>query len=143
MMSDCPDLELTMIGLFCFEDFNYRILKSEVQRLLNVDLDKAEKTQIRKGKFIVVIDGKESSVAVKELSAAVENGCLACPDFASKYADISVGSVGSEDGRSTVIVRSDAGAKLLENLDLAKGEVKKEEIAKLSILKKKRAAENA
>ena len=143
MMSDCPDLELTMIGLFCFEDFNYRILKSEVQRLLNVDLDKAEKTQIRKGKFIVVIDGKESSVAVKELSAAVENGCLTCPDFASKYADISVGSVGSEDGRSTVIVRSDAGAKLLENLDLAKGEVKKEEIAKLSILKKKRAAENA
>ena len=56
MLSDCQDLELTMIGLFCFEDFNYRDLKSEVQRLLNVDLDKAEKTQIRKCKFIVVID---------------------------------------------------------------------------------------
>lgn len=143
MLSDCPDLELTLIGLFCFEDFNYRDLKSEVQRLLNVDLDKAEKTQIRKGKFIVVIDGKESSVPVKELSAAVEKGCLSCPDFASKYSDISVGSVGSEDGRSTVIVRSDVGAKLLENLDLDKGEVKKEEVAKLAILKKKRAEENA
>ena len=111
--------------------------------MLNVDLDKAEKTQIRKGKFIVVIDGKESSVPVKELSAAVEKGCLSCPDFASKYADVSVGSVGSEDGRSTVIVRSDVGAKLIENLDLAKGEVKKEEIAKLAINKKKRAEENA
>jgi coenzyme F420 hydrogenase subunit beta len=143
MLSDCPDLELTMIGLFCYEDFNYRDLKSEVQRLLNVDLDKAEKTQIRKGKFIVVIDGKENSVPVKELSAAVEKGCLSCPDFASKYADVSVGSVGSEDGRSTVIVRSDVGAKLLENLDLAKGEVKKEEVAKLAINKKKRAEENA
>ncbi|MGD0450319.1 MAG: Coenzyme F420 hydrogenase/dehydrogenase, beta subunit C-terminal domain [Candidatus Bathyarchaeia archaeon] len=143
MLSDCPDLELTMIGLFCYEDFNYRDLKSEVQRLLNVDLDKAEKTQIRKGKFIVVIDGKESSVPVKELSAAVEKGCLSCPDFASKYADVSVGSVGSEDGRSTVIVRSDVGAKLVENLDLAKGEVKKEEVAKLAINKKKRAEENA
>jgi coenzyme F420 hydrogenase subunit beta len=143
MLSDCPDLELTMIGLFCYEDFNYRDLKSEVQRLLNVDLDKAEKTQIRKGKFIVVIDGKETSVPVKELSAAVEKGCLSCPDFASKYSDVSVGSVGSEDGRSTVIVRSDVGAKLLENLDLAKGEVKKEEIAKLAINKKKRAEENA
>ena len=143
MLSDCPDLELTMIGLFCFEDFNYRQLKEEVQRLLNVDLDKVEKTQIRKGKFIVSIDGKESSVPVRELSAAVDNGCLICPDFTSKYADISVGSVGSEDGRTTVIVRSDVGAKLLENLDLGKGEVKKEEIAKLAILKKKRAAENA
>jgi coenzyme F420-reducing hydrogenase beta subunit/Na+-translocating ferredoxin:NAD+ oxidoreductase RnfD subunit len=143
MLSDCPDLELTMIGLFCFEDFNYRQLKEEVQRLLNVDLDKVEKTQIRKGKFIVSIGGKESSVPVRELSAAVDNGCLICPDFTSKYADISVGSVGSEDGRTTVIVRSDVGAKLLENLDLGRGEVKKEEIAKLAVLKKKRAAENA
>jgi hypothetical protein len=31
----------------------------------------------------------------------------------------------------------------VENLDLAKGEVKKEEIAKLAINKKKRAVENA
>ena len=85
------------------------------------------------------MDGKESSVPVKELGAAVEQGCLACPDFTSKYADISVGSVGSEDGRSTVIVRSDIGAKLLEGLDLGRGEVKKEEIAKLAVLKKKRA----
>ncbi len=31
LLMDCPDLELTMIGLFCFEDFDYRILKSETQ----------------------------------------------------------------------------------------------------------------
>jgi len=143
MFTECPDLELTMIGLFCFEDFDYLRLKEEIKRLLNVDLDKAEKTQIRKGKFIVVIDGKESSVPVKDLSAAVDNGCKICPDFTSKYADVSVGSVGSEDGRSTVIVRSDVGAKLVESLDLAKGEVKKDDIAKLAILKKKRSVDNA
>jgi coenzyme F420-reducing hydrogenase beta subunit/Na+-translocating ferredoxin:NAD+ oxidoreductase RnfD subunit len=143
MLSECPDLELTLIGLFCFEDFNYRDLKAEVQRLLNVDLDQAEKTQIKKGKFIVTINGQESSVAVKELNKAVEKGCLRCPDFAAKYADISVGSVGSEEGRSTVIVRSDVGAKLLESLELEKGDVKKEEVAKLQIQKKKRAEENA
>jgi len=143
MMSECPDLELTLIGLFCFEDFNYNDLKAEVQRLLNVDLDQAEKTQIKKGKFIVTINGQESSVAVKELHKAVEKGCLSCPDFASMYADVSVGSVGSEDGRSTVIVRSDVGAKLVETAELEKGEVKKEDVAKLSVLKKKRAEENA
>jgi coenzyme F420-reducing hydrogenase beta subunit len=91
----------------------------------------------------VVVDGKESSLPVKDLGAAVDNGCSICPDFTAKYADVSVGSVGSEDGRSTVIVRSDIGAKLLENLDLDKGDVKKEEVAKLAILKKKRAEQNA
>jgi len=142
MFTDCPDLELTTIGLFCYEDFNYQILKAEIKRLLNVNLDQAEKTQIHKGKFIVTINGQESSVPVKDLSKAVENGCLSCPDFPAKYADVSVGSVGSEAGRSTVIVRSDVGAKLVEGLDIKKGEVKKEEIAKLSVNKKKRAQEH-
>ena len=141
LLSEYPDLELTIMGLFCFEEFNYEKLKEETKRLLNVDLDRAEKTQIRKGKYIVCVDGKEHSVAVKELNAAVENGCLSCPDFAANYSDISVGSVGSADGYSTVIVRSDVGSKLLATLDLTKCAVKQEEVTKLAIQKKKRAEE--
>ena len=143
LLGDYPDLELTIIGLFCFEEFDYNKLKEETKRLLSVDLDKAEKTQIRKGKFTVRIDGQEHSVAVKELNNAVEKGCLSCPDFAAKYADVSVGSVGSEDGYSTVIVRSNVGEELLKKLDLAKGKVKKEEITKLAIQKKERALKNS
>ena len=111
-------------------------------KLLGVDIDKAEKTQIRKGKFTVSIDGKEKSVAVKKLSNAGEEGCLSCPDFTAKYADVSVGAVGSSKGYSTVIVRSDVGEKLLESLDFAKAKVKKEEVTRLAILKKKRALQN-
>jgi len=51
--------------------------------------------------------------------------------------------VGSDDGYSTVIVRSDVGEKLFESLDLAKGEVNKEEVTKLAIRKKKRAKLNS
>jgi len=142
LLGEYPDLELTTIGLFCFEEFNYYKLKEETKRLLGVDLDQAEKTQIRKGKYIVRIDGKENSVSVKELNSAVEELCLICPDFTAIYSDISIGSVGSDDGYSTVIVRSDVGEKLLEKLDLAKGKVKKEEIEKLAIRKKKRALKN-
>jgi coenzyme F420 hydrogenase subunit beta len=142
LLETCPDLELTIIGLFCYEDFDYNKLKEETKRLLNVDLDKAEKTQISKGKFTIVVDGKESSVPVKELNAAVEKGCLSCPDFASKYADVSVGSIGSEEGYSTVIVRSDVGQKLVETLGLPKAKVKMEEVAKISVQKKKRALQN-
>ncbi len=73
------------------------------------------------------------------MSKAVEKGCVYCDDFTAKLADISVGSVGSEDGYSTVIVRSEKGKKLLENLDLTRGSVNTEEVAKLAILKKNRA----
>ena len=128
--------------MFCFEEFDYETLKVETKRLLGVDLDRAEKTQIHKGKYIVRVDGKEHSVRVKELNSAVEKRCLYCPDFTAKYSDISIGSVGSDDEYSTVIVRSDVGKKLLGKLDLAKGEVDKEEVTKLSILKKNRAEKN-
>jgi coenzyme F420 hydrogenase subunit beta len=139
LLHDFPNVEITIIGLFCFEAFDYEKLKEETQRLLGVDLDKSEKTQIHKGKYIVQVDGKEYSCSVRELNKAVEKGCVYCDDFTAKLADISVGSVGSPDGYSTVIVRSDVGKRLLEKLDLTKGDINTEEITKLSILKKKRA----
>ena len=137
-----PDLELTIIGLFCYEVFDYAKLKQETERLLGVDLDTAEKTQISKGKYIVQADGKEHSVKVKELNKAVEDRCIKCPDFTAKYSDISVGSVGSDDGYSTVIVRSDVGEKLVASLGLDKGKVDKEQVTKLAVNKKKRADQN-
>jgi coenzyme F420-reducing hydrogenase beta subunit len=139
LLRDFPTLEITMIGLFCFEAFDYEKLKDETKRLLGVDLDKAEKTQIRKGKFIVQVDGTEYSSKVKEFHNAIEKGCTYCNDFAAKLADVSVGSVGSDEEYSTVIVRSDAGRKTLENTDFIKGNVRKEEIMKLADLKRRRA----
>lgn len=139
LLHDFPDLKLTIIGLFCFEAFDYEKLKEETQRLLGVNLDRSEKTQIHKGKYIVTVEGTDHSVSVRELNKAIEKGCVYCDDFTAKLADVSVGSVGSEDGYSTVIVRSDVGKKLLEKLDLVRGDVNKEDIAKLAILKKNRA----
>jgi len=142
VLNEFPNVEITIIGLFCFEAFDYEKLKEETQRLLGVDLDKAEKTQIHKGKYIVQVDGKDYSCRVRELNEAVEKGCVYCDDFTANLADISIGSVGSPDGYSTVIVRSDVGKRLLEKLDLAKGDINTEEVTKLSILKKKRAQKN-
>lgn len=85
------------------------------------------------------VAGKEYSCNVRDLSKAVEKGCAFCDDFTATLADVSVGSVGSAEGYSTVIARSDVGKRLLEKLDLTKGDVSTEEISKLSILKKKRA----
>jgi coenzyme F420-reducing hydrogenase beta subunit len=139
LLNEFPDLELTIIGLFCFEAFDYEKLKEETQRLLGVNLDDAEKTQIHKGRYIIRVGGKEYSCSVRDLSKTVEKGCAFCDDFTAALADVSVGSVGSAEGYSTVIVRSDVGKRLLKKLDLTKGDIGTEEITKLSILKKKRA----
>ena len=142
MLTTYPDLQLTIVGLFCFEAFDYDKLKVAVQKQMGVDLDKVEKTQIHKGKFIATVEGKEYSVAVKDLAAAQEHGCNFCDDFTNKYADVSVGSVGSPEGYSTVLVRSDIGKKLLENTQLTTAEVNKDEVVKLATLKQNRAKKN-
>ncbi len=142
LLTKYPDLEITIVGLFCFEAFDYDKLKEETKRFLGVDLDKAEKTQIQKGKFIVQIGGKEYSAKVKEFHDAIQGGCAYCNDFVARLSDVSVGSVGSNDGYSTVIVRSDKGKKLLDNVDFVKGDVNKEDVIKLADFKKKRAEKN-
>jgi coenzyme F420-reducing hydrogenase beta subunit len=142
LLEKYPDLQLTIIGLFCFESFDYDGLKAETRRLMGIDLDAVEKTQIKKGKFIATVKGQDCAVAVKDLGAAQEHGCHFCEDLTNKLADVSVGSVGSADGFSTVIVRSQAGAKLLENLQCTKGEINKDEVTKLSTFKKSRTKKN-
>jgi len=142
LQQEYQDLDITIIGLFCYEAFDYDKIKEETKRLLGVDLDASEKTQIRKGKFTVTVDGQEYFCRVKELEKAIEKGCIYCNDFAAVFADVSVGAVGSQEGFSTVIVRTDKGKKLLENTELTIGEVNAEEVSKLSALKKNRAKEN-
>ena len=65
--------------------------------------------------------------------------CSYCDDFTAQFADVSVGSVGSKKGYSTVIVRSKAGEKLVKKLDAAKEAADKEEIDRLSKFKRERA----
>ena len=142
MLKKYPDLELTIVGLFCFEAFDYEKLKDVTQRILGVNLDRAEKTQIHKGKFIVQIDGNEYSAKIKEFSDAIQGGCGYCNDFVGRIADVSVGSVGSPVGYSTIIIRSDRGKKLLENVDFTRADVNQDEIIKLVAFKKKRAEKN-
>ena len=139
LLGKYPDLEMTFVGLFCFEAFDYDLLKAETERILGVDLDKADKTQIQKGKFTVTIGGREYSAKVKEFHGAIQGGCAFCNDFTGWLADVSVGSVGSPDGYSTVIVRSAAGKKLLGKADFIKGEVNRDEVLKLASFKKGRA----
>jgi coenzyme F420-reducing hydrogenase beta subunit len=133
------ECEITVIGLFCFEAFNKTKLKEAMRTRLGIDLDKVEKTQIRHGKFTALTNGNEYSCKVNDLDDAAEKACLYCDDFTSRFADVSVGSVGSKPGFSSVVVRSKIGAKMVKNLDVAKEKVDKQEVLRLSKFKMERA----
>jgi coenzyme F420-reducing hydrogenase beta subunit len=136
------DVEIIVLGLYCLESFDYEGLKEDTRRRFGVDLDKAEKTQITRGKYVVTVDGGDYSCDVRELENEVREGCPFCDDFVSRLADISIGSVGSPDGYSTVIVRSKIGKKLLDATEFIEVEVDKKEIVKLVKLKKRNADRN-
>ncbi|MCL2475863.1 Coenzyme F420 hydrogenase/dehydrogenase, beta subunit C-terminal domain [Candidatus Bathycorpusculum sp.] len=140
--TQCKDVDLTIIGLFCFGAFNPQRLKEEIQTQLGVDLDRATKTQVKQGKFIVSVEGEEVSCRIEDLFKAFEGTCGSCGEFVSRLADISVGSAGSKNGYSTVIVRSEKGIKLVSELDVQIDTADKLEITKLAKLKKEQAENN-
>lgn len=107
------------IGLFCTENFYYHQL-SEFLAKKGVAMKDVLKTDIKKGKFIVKKADGELVFPVKELDHIVPSGCKVCQDFSAVEADVSVGSVGSEAGFSTVLVRSET-AKKVADLIRAKG----------------------
>ncbi len=128
-----------VVGLFCMENFYYEALV-EFLREKGIEMRNVEKLGIRKGRFFVMIDGEERSFPVKELESLVPSGCKRCKDFTAVESDVSVGSVGSPDGYSTVVIRTEIGRKIAEILKerCELGEVNLKPIEKLCKMKAER-----
>lgn len=102
-----------IIGLFCMENFNYNLI-SEFLPSRGIKPEAVFKFDISGGKFNAYGGNGENiiSVNVKELDKYSRRGCTRCPDLTARLSDISVGSIGSKPGFSTVIIRTDAGEKI-------------------------------
>jgi coenzyme F420 hydrogenase subunit beta len=108
-------VELTLIGLFCFENFPYPCISKVIEKEFNVKMEDILKTDITKGKFIVTTKkGEELKKPVKTFNECVPEACELCTNFTAELADISCGSIGTDPGWSTVIVRSEKGLELFE-----------------------------
>lgn len=104
------------IGIFCMESFSYQSIM-KICEILKVDLKKIKKMDINKGKFFVYnLEGEEFSVPIKEISHLAREDCELCFDLTSESADISVGSIGSPSGWNTVLIRTQKGKKLFQDL---------------------------
>jgi coenzyme F420 hydrogenase subunit beta len=108
---------LYRIGIFCMESFPYELGFIEICKLLNVKITDVKKTDINKGKFFIYTQsGEEFSIPIKEINHLARPDCEICYDLTSESADISIGSIGSPSGWNTVIIRTEQGKKLYEEL---------------------------
>ncbi|WP_226004047.1 Coenzyme F420 hydrogenase/dehydrogenase, beta subunit C-terminal domain [Natrinema salinisoli] len=98
------------LALMCTRSFEHSRLLS---RLESFDVDPAavETLDISEGRLRAVDDTGETLLEadVDTFDAAGLRGCDECADFVGDAADISVGNVGSEDGYTTAIVRTETG----------------------------------
>ena len=121
------------IGILCMENFLYPQVEAIIKGLCGVDLEDAIKLDIGKGSFWVYkealeeVDHAVSKTPLASTAPYEQNSCHICLDYTAELADISVGSVGSPDGWSTVIVRNKQGLDLYNKVVKA-GYVKSKDI---------------
>jgi coenzyme F420 hydrogenase subunit beta len=135
------------IALMCTKSFNYEALVlEELRRHRRVDLERVAKIDVTRGHLIV--EYADGAIAVDEpvsrFHGAALKGCDECADFLGRGADISVGSVGSDDGWTSMLIRSSRG---LEAFDRARGSLDVRELddpaalMRLDALDKRKALE--
>ncbi|MHA1488199.1 MAG: Coenzyme F420 hydrogenase/dehydrogenase, beta subunit C-terminal domain [Promethearchaeota archaeon] len=105
------------IGLFCMESFPYDGIIQLAKEQFDKPINELTKMNIGGGKFIINIkSGEQLTVPLKDVQSYARHNCHFCEDLTSDYADISVGSIGSQDGWSSVITRSKEADKIYNDI---------------------------
>ncbi|GAB3668436.1 Coenzyme F420 hydrogenase/dehydrogenase, beta subunit C-terminal domain [Halopiger thermotolerans] len=98
------------VALMCTRTFEHERLLSRIESY-GVDPKTVDKIDVRDG-VLVAFDADGEALLetdVSEFDAAGLRGCDECADFVGGAADISAGNVGSANGYSTVVVRTETG----------------------------------
>ncbi|WP_405266175.1 Coenzyme F420 hydrogenase/dehydrogenase, beta subunit C-terminal domain [Methanobrevibacter sp.] len=101
------------LGLFCMENFSYKYFENLLEEY-DLKMDDIEKFQIDKGFVFLSLKTKETvKIPLSVAKRIIRKNCNICVELTSETSDISVGSIGSDDGWSTVIIRTEKGEEIV------------------------------
>lgn len=101
------------IGLFCMQAFSFdALIREMLEKSLVSDSKDIVKLNVKEDFGITLSNGVIIYVPLEEIEKVACPACLACTDFANEYADISVGGLGSPQGYSTTLTRTEDGGRI-------------------------------
>jgi coenzyme F420 hydrogenase subunit beta len=102
-------------GLFCWENFSFNELeKDELGREYDFRLADVIKVNVREEFSVHLRGGRVIQIPLEVVDSLARPACLFCPDFSGEYSDLSFGGLGSADGYTTVVIRSESGRDVYE-----------------------------
>ena len=114
------DAVVVTIALLCTKSFDYeRLMRREIEEQRGIALADIDKIDIIRGKLFLYGDDGATLLEepIGDFHGAALKGCDECADFLGVAADLSVGSVGSEDGYSSVLVWTDVGRSAWDHVE--------------------------
>ena len=101
------------LGLFCMENFSYKYFVNLLKEY-DLKMEDIEKFQIEKGFVFLLLKTKETvRIPLSVAKRIIRKNCNICVELTSETSDISIGSIGSEDGWSTLIIRTEKGEEIV------------------------------
>jgi coenzyme F420 hydrogenase subunit beta len=100
------------VALMCTKNFNYQqLLGEQIEEQRGIPREEIGKLDVIDGKMKVFDEDLELILDedIENFHDAALKGCDECADFTGYCADVTVGSVGSSDEYSSVIIRTETG----------------------------------
>ncbi len=101
------------LGLFCMENFSYKYFVNLLKEY-DLKMEDIEKFQIEKGFVFLLLKNKEEvKIPLSVAKRIIRKNCDICVELSSETSDISIGSIGSKEGWSTLIIRTEKGEEIV------------------------------
>lgn len=101
------------IGVFCSGIFGN--IEDAVCGERDLEKWQVKKMEIKDGKVYVHLKTGIKQVPFSKVKDDALPGCSKCTDFASVFADVSAGNIGTGEGFTTLVIRNDSGKALVSN----------------------------
>lgn len=136
-----------VVGLFCTWSLNYRTFEPFLSEIVPIDsINKIDIPPPPAEILEIYTEQEKLEVPLEEIRKKVADGCAYCLDMTAELSDLSVGVFEGQTDLNTLIIRTEAGAKLVADAEsegyLILGDVPRENLDHLAGAaqnKKKRA----